>query len=186
MKFKLNPTVMGFFKKELVQTLRDPRMRIMLFVMPLIQMTIFGVAISTETRNIKLAAVYQPNDFLMRRVVERCYSSQWFVPAKGLEGNDPFRWVQSGKADAVLLAPEKGLTRAVGRGGADLQLLIDSSNITKAEAVENYTRAILGQVMGEAFPVKDQNPPVRFVVRYLYNPEMKTSIFMVPSVLCMI
>jgi len=183
---KLNPTVMGFFKKELVQTLRDKRMRIMLFVMPIIQMTIFGVAISTETRNIKLAAQYKPNDTLMRRVVERCYSSQWFIPAKSVEGNDPFTWIQSGKADVVLIAPEKGLTHAVGRGGADLQLLVDSSNITKAEAIESYTQATLNQVMGEAFPEKNQGPPIRFVVRYLYNPEMKTSVFMVPSVLCMI
>ncbi len=183
---KLNPTVMGFFRKELVQTLRDKRMRIMLFVMPVIQMTLFGVAISTETRNIKLAAVYQPNDFLMERVVQRCYSSQWFVPAKPGTEKDPFRMIQSGKADAVLVAPEKGLTHAVGLGGASLQLLIDSSNITKGQAIENYTQAILNQVMAESFHQKNQSPPVRFVVRYLYNPEMKTSVFMVPSVLCMI
>ncbi len=191
---KLNPTVMGFFKKELVQTLRDKRMRIMLFVMPVIQMTVFGVAISTETRNIKLAAIYQPNDFLCRRVVERCYSSKWFIPAKNLDGNDPFKWIQSGKADVVMIAPEKGLTRGVGRalqpgsgeGGANLQLLIDSSNITKAQAVESYTQATLSQVLTEAFPQKNQSPPVRFVARYLYNPEMVTSVFMVPSVLCMI
>lgn len=183
---RLNPTVMGFFKKELVQTLRDPRMRIMLFVMPIIQMTIFGVAISTETRNIKLAAQYQPNDTLTRRVVERCYSSKWFIPAKGIQGTDPFRWIQSGQADAVLVAPEKGVTRAVGRGKASLQLLIDSSNITKAEAIESYTQATLSQVLGEAYPQTKQNPRVRFVVRYLYNPEMVTSVFMVPSVLCMI
>jgi ABC-2 type transport system permease protein len=191
---KMNPTLLGFFKKELIQTLRDPRMRIMLFVMPIIQMTVFGVAISTETRNIKLAAQYEPNDTITRRVVERCYSSKWFIPAKGLRGADPFRWIQSGQADAVLVAPEKGVTRAVGRalqpgsgqGGANLQLLIDSSNITKAEAIESYTQATLNQVLGEAFPDTKLNPPVRFVVRYLYNPEMVTSVFMVPSVLCMI
>ena len=183
---KLNQTVMGFFRKELVQTLRDPRMRIMLFVMPVIQMTLFGVAISTETRNIKLAAVYGPNDYLMARVVQRCYSSQWYVPAKGLAGTDPFKWVQSGQADAVLVAPEKGLTHGVGAGGASLQLLVDASNITKAQAVESYTQAILNQVMGEAYPQVHPNPPVHFAVRYLYNPELKTAVFMVPSVLCMI
>ena len=183
---KLNPTVMGFFRKELVQTLRDPRMRIMLFVMPVIQMTLFGVAISTETRNIRLAALYEPNDYLMARVVQRCYSSQWFVPAKPGNETDPFKMVQSGKADAVLVAPEKGLTHGVGMGGASLQLLVDASNITKGQAIESYTQAILNQVMGEAYPQANRNPPVHFVVRYLYNPELKTAVFMVPSVLCMI
>jgi ABC-2 type transport system permease protein len=183
---KFNPTVLGFIRKELVETLRDRRMLALLFFAPVFQLTIFGLAISTETRNIKLAAVYEPNDFLARRVAERCYSTQWYIPAKGLTGNDPFKWVQSGQADAVLVAPEKGLTRAVGRGSGNLQLLVDSSNIVKAQSIEAYTQAILNQVLGEAFPERTMNPPVHFTVRYLYNPEMETSVFMVPSVLCLV
>ena len=184
---KLNQTILGFFRKEWTQTLRDPRMRALLFVAPVFQMTIFGLAISTETHNIKLAAIYAPNDFLTGRVVQRCYSSQWFIPAQTGAEKDPFRMVQSGRADAVLVAPKKGLTRGIGHGGgAPLQLLVDSSNLIKAQAIESYTQAILNQVLGEAFPEQNKNLPVRFVPRYLYNPEMKTSIFMVPSVLCLV
>ncbi len=106
---KMNPTVMGFFKKELVQTLRDPRMRIMLFVMPIIQMTLFGIAISTETRNIKLAAVYKPNDFLMRRIVERCYSSQWFIPAKTGDQKRRFSDGSVGEGRCGVARPRKRL-----------------------------------------------------------------------------
>ncbi len=157
---KLNPTVLGFFRKELVQTLRDRRMRIMLFVMPVIQMTIFGVAISTETRDIKLAAVYEPNDFLSWTPGggRGAYSSQWFVPAKTGDEKDAFRMVQSGKADAVLIAPEKGLTRAVGMGGADLQLLIDSSNITKAEAIRKLHPSDSFPGDGRGLPGKEPKP----------------------------
>src|ERR1041384_1769107 len=120
----------------MAQTLRDPRMRIMLFVMPVIQMTLFGLAISSETRNIKLAAVYQPNDLLARRLEERCLKTGWFVPASPEKSGDPFQWIQSGRADAVLVAPEKGLTRAGERGGGEIQLLVGSRNINKGRSAE--------------------------------------------------
>lgn len=181
----MNPAILGFFRKELVQTLRDKRMRMMLFVAPIMQMTIFGLAISTEVRHIKLAAVYAPSDTLARRLEEKCLGSGWFQRAEK-DGTDPFHWIRSGRADAVLLVPEGGLTRSVGRGEGRLQLLIDSSNITKARIVEVYVKAILARTVSESYPGTLPAPPVQFAVRSLYNPSMQTSAFMVPGVLCMI
>ena len=43
----MNVTLRAFIKKELVQTLRDVRMRALLFGAPVLQMTIFGLALST-------------------------------------------------------------------------------------------------------------------------------------------
>lgn len=177
---------LGFFKKELIQTLRDPRMRVLLLVAPVLQLTLFGLAISTEIRNVRLAAVAAPNDFLMERLVNRCYSSKWFLRADMRGGTDPFRWVQSGQADAVLIAPDRGLTRAVGRGKAQIQLLVDSSNIIKAQAIEAYLQAISNRVLSEAYPDAPAVSLVNLSVWFLYNPEMNTSWFMVPSVLCLI
>ena len=117
---KLNPTVMGFFKKELVQTLRDPRMRIMLFVMPIIQMTVFGVAISTETRNIKLAAAYQPNDISDAPDCGKVLLFAMVHPGQGIRRRtDTLRWIQSGPGRRGAGRPRKGCHPGVGRGGAD-------------------------------------------------------------------
>jgi ABC-2 type transport system permease protein len=185
----INPTLLGFFKKELIQVFRDKRMRMMLIMPPLIQMTIFGLAISTQTRNIRLAAVYAPQDSASRRVAERCFASGWFVPAR-VTGNDPFEWVRSGKADAVMLAPPRGLTRALGRGDtadhSPVQLLVNASNIVKAQNIESYFQNILNREAGEEVFGKAPSPPLSFTFRFLYNPEMETSWFMVPGVLCMI
>ena len=64
----MNRTLIGFIKKELIQTLRDPRMRVLLFVMPVIQLTLFGVALSNEVKNIRLAAVVDSKDTILRDV----------------------------------------------------------------------------------------------------------------------
>lgn len=184
MKLKIDPIMAGFIKKELVQTLRDTRMRILLFVAPVIQLTLFGLALSTDVKNIKLAVVYKPNDTLCRQIEDRCYGSGWFI--RPTDSGDPLALVRSGKADAVLLAPEGGLTRAVGEGRGNLQLLLDAENIVKAQSAEGYVQSIVNETLAEQTGQPLPPPPVQFSVRYLYNPELNSAYFNVPGVLCMI
>jgi ABC-2 type transport system permease protein len=181
----MNQVILGFIKKEMVQTLRDTRMRIILFVAPMIQLTLFGLALNTEVNNIKMSFVYKPNDTLMRKIEDRCKGSGWFIPAPKEDAN-PFHLLQSGQADAVLMAPAGGLTRAVDDGKGRVQLLVDAENIVKAQSIEGYAQAAVAEAVQEQRIPTGTPPAVQFSVRYLYNPEMKTSIFMVPGVLCMV
>jgi ABC-2 type transport system permease protein len=182
---KMNQVILGFIKKEMVQTLRDTRMRIILFVAPMIQLVLFGLALNTDVNNIKMSFIYKPNDVLMQKIEDRSYGSGWFIHAPR-EDADPFHLIQSGKADAVLMAPEGGLTRAVVDGKSRVQLLVDAENIVKAQSIEGYAQAVVAEAAHEQMIAAGPPPAVQFSVRYLYNPEMMTSIFMVPGVLCMV
>lgn len=168
----------GFIRKEFLQTLRDPRMRLLLFIAPCVQLTIFGVALSTEAKNIRLSLVAAPGDTGVQELHRRALASGWFVPAR-VSVADPFAQIQKNEADAVLIAPPGGLERSIGRGEGSLQLLINATNVTRAQSVERYLQNILlqGQV---------QRVPVHFDVRVLYNPAMKTSIFLVPGVMSLL
>ena len=95
-------TLLGFIKKEFRQTLRDPRMRMLLFIAPCVQLTIFGVALSTEAKNIRLAIFASPDDTTIHELHRKALASGWFIPAK-VTKTDPFEQVQSGEADAVLM-----------------------------------------------------------------------------------
>ena len=182
----MNKTLIGFIKKELIQTLRDKRMRAVLFVMPLLQMTIFGLALSTEIRGIRLALQAAPSDVMARRVWERAIHTGYFVPAD-VSGVDPFEWIKSGRAHAALIAPEGGLTRAFHRGDGRLQLLVDATNATRARGVESYLQSIVRQVAADERPAAGPPAPtVLLSTRVLYNPTLESSIFMVPGVMCMI
>jgi ABC-2 type transport system permease protein len=184
----INQTLIGFIKKELNQTLRDPRMKAILFIMPMVQMTLFGVAISTEVKNIRLAAVFDSKDYVMRDIYERSIQGKWFLPAKSpiiYEGEqDPFKLIQSGQADAVLVSPPGGLTRAIGRGDAPFQLLIDATNVIQAQSVENYLRTIIQSTIADDLKVTLPPSPIKFDLRVLYNPSLETAVFMVPGVMC--
>lgn len=183
-------TVLGFLKKEFAQVLRDPRMRLILLVIPMMQMTVFGLAISTEVKNIKLGSIYNPNDTVMRRIEERSFSSKWFVPATGRGtlkdlNSDPLELIRSGRADAVLIAPPGGLTKSLERGEGNVQLLIDATNVIRAQSIERYMQSIINEVLRDEFHIVP-NTPITFDVRILYNPALESAIFMVPGTMAMI
>jgi ABC-2 type transport system permease protein len=184
----MNRTLLGFIKKELIQALRDPRMKFILFVTPIVQMTLFGVAISNEVKNIRLAAVFDSKDYVLRDVYERAIQGGWFVPAQatGATAADPFGLIRADKADAVLVPPPGGFTRALGRGDARLQLLVDATNVLQAQSVEGYIRQIVQETLRTDLGIAPPQPPILFDVRVLFNPSLDTSIFMVPGVMTML
>lgn len=180
----LSPTLRVFLRKELTQALRDVRMRILIFGVPLIQLTIFGLALSTEIRNIRLAIRGDPSDVMFQRLAERAYASGWFIPATD-DGREASELIQSRKADAVLIAPPRGLTRSMKRADGRVQLLIDASNAIRARSIEVYAQAILQEVAVE----QSRQPatrPIQFSVRMLYNPSMDSAVYLVPGVMGML
>ncbi len=185
----MNQTVVGFIKKELIQALRDNRMRVLIFIAPLLQTCIFGLAIQTEIKNIQLSVMASPSDRLMSRIAQRAFASGWFIPAASHE-TDPFRQVQSGQADAVLVAPKEGLDAAVERGRGQVQYLVNASNVLKASAMENYMQAAIQEVVQDSASSLPSGAvpaiPLNLDIRILYNPELISSVFMVPNVIVFI
>ncbi len=181
----MNLTLKAFVKKELTQALRDVRMRALMFGAPIIQLTIFGLALSTEIKNIKLAVFSGPGDAMFGRVADGFYSSGWFLRAGHAPGEDPYELIASGRADAALIAPAAGLARSAERGGGRMQLLVDATNATKARAVEAYARNIIAAQAAREYGARD-DAALKFDVRVLYNPAMESSMFLVPGVMGML
>jgi ABC-2 type transport system permease protein len=181
----MNRTLKGFIRKELIQTLRDPRMRVLLFIVPIVQLTLFGVAISTEVKNVRLAAVFDSRDTVLRDVYERSIASGWFVPAQGGE-QDPFKLIESDTADAVLVPQPGGFTRALGRGDAQLQLLVNATNVLQAQSIEAYLQNIIQQTLKDDLKISPPTFPIQLTTRVLFNPDLDTAVFMVPGTLCML
>ncbi len=183
MSFRLQ-TLRAFIKKEVTQSLRDNRMKVLLFISPMMQLTLFGIALSSETRNIKLAVMAKPSDVLMQDLEQRALGTGWFVKAK-TSGNDPVGWINSNEAEAVLIAPDEGLGRSIARNRGEIQLLLDGQNGSRAQAIEGYLRSIASTVYATGNNLTKMSS-ISFDVRALYNPTMKSSFYMVPGVLSML
>lgn len=167
-------TLVGFLRKEFAQILRDPRMRAFIFILPSLQLIVFGLAIRTQTRNIKLVVFGKP-DPILREITDQAFSSGWFTSAK-VNGSDPYHCVKSGEAEVALIAPTEGLGQSIEHGRGRLQFLIDSTDAVRARSINAYLTAIVSQAASEAAPV------FSFSIRTLYNPELTTAYFTVPSI----
>lgn len=182
----MSPTLGGFIRKEFKQALRDRRMRMLLFLAPVIQLTLFGVALSNDVKNIRLWAQLNPNDTVLQHIYEHAVASKWFLPGVGDRNADPFELLRAGKIDAALVPPPGGLTRALGRGDADLQLLVNATNVIQAQSIAGYINTITARVIQDDLKIEPPAAPVEFDVRVLYNPTLETSYFMVPGVMCIL
>lgn len=181
----MNRTLKGFIRKELLQTLRDPRMWIFLFVTPLVQLGLFGVALSNEVKNIRLVVQAHTDDTVLDHIHRNCIASSWFLPVQS-EISDPYHLIEAGIADAVLVPQPGGFTRALGRKDAKLQLLVNATNVTQAQAIEGYLINIIQKTVQEDLKSTAQPLPIQIQQRVLFNPDLETSLFMIPGTMCLL
>ena len=69
---------LAFVKKEIFHTLRDKRTILILLGMPIMQIMIFGLAITTEVTNVRLAVLDPSDDMLTRQIIECVNANEYF------------------------------------------------------------------------------------------------------------
>lgn len=164
--------IWGFVQKELRQTLRDKRMWALLFLAPCMQMILFGIALTTEARNIRLDVRSEAADTVLDTLQSHALASGWFIDAG-----------PGGKADAVLYPPAQGVTRSMARGEGQVQMLVDATNMTRAQSIERYMRGIVQEELQRNAP---RQAPLLFNVRLQYNPTLRSAVFMVPGIMSLV
>ncbi|MDR2794909.1 MAG: ABC transporter permease [Holosporaceae bacterium] len=172
-----------FWKKEIIQMIRNPRMVAVVFFAPIMQMLLVSFAMNNEPRNIRLAIDCAANDYLIQEIHEKAIASGWFSKIDAVY-ESAFDAIQKGHVDAAIIAPPGGFTRSVGAGAPQLQVLIDAANIMKAQAIEIYLNAITTAVLKESrLMPTDTTSAINFKSRILFNPEMSSKFFMLPFII---
>lgn len=177
----------AFVKKEFLHIFRDLRTMMLLLLMPVIQILLFGFAITTEVRNSKVA-VYDPSKSNpSRKIIERINSSNYFDVAKYL--NDPSQIEQEfreGKIGLVIVFDENFESNLLHLSNAHVQLIADATDPNTATAVTNYARSIIMDYQQDV--MQGMKVPFQILpeIKMLYNPQMKDAYNFVPGVLGLI
>jgi ABC-2 type transport system permease protein len=174
--------IKGFFIKEIIQVFRDKKLTAMIFFVPLLQLTLFGLALTNEVKNISILCVYAPEDSLSRQVEERLLASKWFIPAKQSKDLALTSAIVKRDAEAVLIMPPEGLSKALERNEADMQLLIDAANSQRAVQIENYVKNIAAQTISAHYGLEPQSP-LNMNINILYNPSLESAFYMIPAIM---
>lgn len=177
--------------KEFIQTFRDPRMRMVLFLFPVIQTVVFGYAVNMDVRNIPTAVIDRDNSPQSRDLLQALFASGHFKQIKVLEDEQQVtRLLDTGTARVAILI-NHGLAEALQNGkGATIQALIDGSDSNTAGVILSYlsrfTEARNLKLMAEQISLAQATggqQAVRLEVRAWFNPDLASPPFYVPAVI---
>lgn len=178
--------------KEMRQMLRDPGTIAMMFMIPIVQLVIFGFAINNDPRHLALAVESNDNSEFSRSVVSALRATSYFdlkaVPGNYGEGE---RLIAEGKVQFVLTIPDD-FARSLVRGQRpQLLLTVDATDPAAtgpavAAVGEAVNRAMAQTLIGPLAPRLSSQPPVDVVLHKSYNPEGITSHNTVPGLLAII
>ena len=168
--------------KEALHILRDRRTLMIIIIMPLIQLMIYGYAINMDVKHIATVVYDEDQTFLSRRLVDAFIQSSYFDIKQKVESTGALHHaLDKGRVKAGLLIPPD-FTRDLFAGrNAKLQLLIDGTDSTPAQVALSASQAIVGNFMQKEGLVPVQVAPIDFRPRLWYNPDLKSSFFMVPG-----
>jgi ABC-2 type transport system permease protein len=170
--------------KELLQLRRDPRTAFTLLGMPLVLLLIYGFALSFDVEHIRLAVVDLDNTHSSRALREAFVHSGHFDLVAGLSDvRQAAPLLDDGSVQATLVIPAD-LERALHAGEvAEVQLVVDGSDSQTATTLLGYASQI---VAAQGARLAGTTPPVVGRVAVWYNPELTSSIFLVPGLLAFI
>lgn len=132
--------------KEFIQIFRDPKMKAIIFVMPILQVLIFGYAVTLDVNHIATGVYDLDNSVVSRELIARFENSGYFDITDRIGDPRQVReLIDRGDASAVIQI-NKGFGNALRAGRtADLQLIVDGSDSNTAGVVLDYSAKIVGQ-----------------------------------------
>ncbi len=189
--------IRAMIRKEFQQITRDRRMLGILVAAPSLQLFVLGFAASFEVDRMQIAICDEDRTPASRDVLQGLLADGTFVRVAAPDCSQPGEALQEGIADvAVVLHP--GFGEQVARNEpAPVQVLVDGSNPIvgryASTAIESWfalrtaeRMTHLAEIQAGITGVASHASMVRVAPMMLYNPRMKSPIFLIPGVAAML
>jgi ABC-2 type transport system permease protein len=178
--------------KEFRSVLRDPRMRMVIFGLPVIQTLIFGYAVSLDVRHVRLGVLDRDQTPASRALVSRFTGSSYFDAVAFTQDEAVARRLIDAGDAAAILQINSGYEADL-RGGrtAAVQLIVDGSDSNTARFVVNYATVIAATydnqlVLDRALRQAGRTVPVGSVdlqSRAWFNADLESRNYYVPGII---
>ncbi|MFT3795507.1 ABC transporter permease [Flavobacterium sp.] len=176
-----------FVRKEFYHVLRDRKTLFILFGMPIVQITLFGFALTNELKNSKIVVVDNAKDAASQAIITKLEASRYFEIEKApLSPKEILEQFRGGKIKAAVVFPDHFNNDLMHAHKAQVQIIADASDPNTATTITNYATSIIqdyqrGLNTNQAMPYQ-----IKPETRMLYNPQMKGAHNFVPGVMAMV
>lgn len=179
-------------RKEFLHIFRDRRTILIVMIMPVIQIILFGFAVSTEVNEARVAVCGDMSDPQVARIVDRIDSNRYLEVTGELSAPEEIEGLfRRNGADAAICFG-RNFGRNFGSrfpdGRAQVRIVGDGSDPNTARMITSYIAGVLQDVQQDAdISISGEKvPSMTPVVKLMYNPAMKSSYNFVPGVMGLI
>jgi ABC-2 type transport system permease protein len=180
--------------KELLELRQDPRLFGVIFIAPVVQLTMLGYAATTDVKNVPLLVVDQNHTPASRELISRFEASPYFTIA-GTVGNvtDVDPWLERNEAWLALTIPGDYDERVGSGRPATVQVIADGTDSNSTSVALGYAANLIAEYNEELardrLLASGQTSPVRAIearIRVWFNPQLESRDFMIPGIVALL
>ncbi|MFN8243620.1 MAG: ABC transporter permease [Ferruginibacter sp.] len=177
----------SFVKKEFFHIWRDRSTLIILLGMPVVQIIIFGFALTNEVKNSRVAVLDQSKDEQTSTLIAQLDASRYFDIEKNLtDFHQVDAEFKKGKIKLAIVFPAGFGNGLQHFNTAQVQLIADASDPNVANTLTNYATAIIMDYQNRLTANRKLPYTISTEMHMLYNPQLKGAFNFVPGVMAMV
>ena len=176
-----------FIRKEFAHVLRDRKTLLILFGMPVVQILIFGFALTSEVKDARIVIMDQANDPASRQIIAKIEASRYFEVDKTVRsGQQMENALKRGDIRLAVIFPADFNNDLLHQNEARIQVIADATDPNNATTLTSYISSIIQDYLADFN--RDGNTPYRIEpeIRFVYNPELKGAPNYVPGVMALV
>lgn len=178
---------LSFIQKEFYHIFRDKRTILILLGMPIVQIILFGFAITTEVKDVKVAVFDSSKDEVTQRIINKMGANEYMrithIVNSATEIDPLF---EKGQINVAVVFKEHFGENFRHSGDAGIQVITDGTDPNMASIVSGYMTNILTDAQMQMNGQPKNVLPITPEVKLLYNPGMKGAYNFVPGVMGLI
>ena len=179
--------LLAFVKKEFFHVFRDQRTLLILFGLPVVQIILFGFALSSEVKNIGIAVFDQAHDVHSQHIIEQLSSNSLFHVNPPLEKMEELEnRFKRGSIKSAIVFPLNFGADLFSFQGAQIQIITDGSDPNISNIVNQYLTTIIRNYQNLLNPNVQLSYTIVPEIRFLYNEDQNGSLNFIPGVIALI
>jgi ABC-2 type transport system permease protein len=181
--------------KEFIQVLRDKKLRLFIFLPPMIQLIAYGYAVNFDIKHVPTAVYAEDNSAESRQLISRFASSDYFNIKYFISTQEELRrLIDENEVTLVLRLPYDFARKIKSNQESLVQLIVDATDSNAALIVARYANNVISdyslEIMQERLArlgaVQGVSLPLEVEPRAWFNVNLKSRFSFVPGVIAMV
>lgn len=178
---------LSFLRKEFHHVFRDRKTLLLLFGMPIVQIVLFGFALTNEIKNSRIVICDYSRDEITQRITEKIAASKNFEIKQLVLGHREIENAfKSGDIKLAIIFPSAFQSDLESGKKVQVQIIADASDPNTATTLTGYATNIIRGFQQEMQPLLQPPMNISTTARMVYNPDLKGATNFVPGVMALV